>query len=188
MSSSANPSFQISIRSRPLLAELEDEAAWFVDSKANTVSSIYRSPNQIMQDPSNSENVNYIKRRYADVNYNYIFKYDQVFDHRSSTEDIYKLRCRDLVYTFTGGVNGTIFTYGQTMSGKTFTMLGALNNPGVLPFTLLDIFEDIDKVEKLFAKIRASLRNLTRKEKGIGTLKPLYLTLRSTMRPYPPFF
>jgi len=143
---SHNPSFQISIRARPLLEDLEDEEAWSIDTINNTVSSIYRSPHQFLQDPSSSENVNYIKRRYADVNYNYIFKFDQIFDYQNTTEDVYKQRCRDIVYSFMNGMNGTVFTYGQTMSGKTFTMLGAISNPGVLPFALLDVFEDIDKV------------------------------------------
>ena len=141
-----NPSFQISIRARPLLQSLEDEEAWSIDTEKHTVSSIYRPPNQFLQDPSSNENINYIKRRYADVNYNYIFKFDHVFDFKNTTEAVYKQRCRDIVYSFMSGSHGTIFTYGQTMSGKTFTMLGAINNPGVLPFAILDIFEDIEKV------------------------------------------
>ena len=143
---SPNSHFQLTIRSRPLLPGLEDEEAWSIDPQSSTVSSIYRPPNQFLQDPSSIENVNYIKRRYADVNYNYIFKFDGVFDHKNTTEDVYKYRCRDVVYSFMSGVSGTIFTYGQTMSGKTFTMLGAVNNPGILPFALLDIFDDIEKV------------------------------------------
>lgn len=38
------------------------------------------------------------------------------------------------------GFNSTIFMYGQTTSGKTFTMLGSPENPGVLPCSLRDIF------------------------------------------------
>jgi hypothetical protein len=33
--------------------------------------------------------------------------------------------------------------YGQTTSGKTYTMLGYQDNPGILPFALLDIFKEI---------------------------------------------
>ncbi len=179
-------SFQITIRSRPLLEALEDEEAWSVDTTNNTISSIYRSPSQFLQDPSHSENVNYIKRRYADVNYNYIFKFDQVFDYKNTTEDLYKQRCRDIVYSFMTGVNGTIFTYGQTMSGKTFTMLGAINNPGILPFALLDIFEEIEKVFCLFISsfifIDLVYFIVYRKEEKIGRSRQFYHTLRFIMK------
>lgn len=33
--------------------------------------------------------------------------------------------------------------YGATASGKTFSMIGDIENPGILPFSLLDIFEEI---------------------------------------------
>jgi Cdc6-like AAA superfamily ATPase len=32
--------------------------------------------------------------------------------------------CRDIVLSSLDGINGTIFMYGQTGAGKTFTMLG----------------------------------------------------------------
>jgi hypothetical protein len=38
--------------------------------------------------------------------------------------------------------------YGQTTSGKTFTMLGSPNNPGILPCVLRDIFLKIKKIKK----------------------------------------
>lgn len=145
--SSTTSHFQITVRSRPLLEDLEDEEAWQVDDSKNTISSIFSSPTQIVQD---SDSINYVKRRYADVNYSYVFQFDSVFSHKNTTEELYKQRCRDIVYSFMNGSNATIFTYGQTMSGKTFTMLGAINNPGILPFALLDIFEDIEKVSSFF--------------------------------------
>lgn len=44
------------------------------------------------------------------------------------------------------GFNGTIFAYGQTSSGKTFTMQGYLDNPeleGITPRIIKSIFEHI---------------------------------------------
>jgi len=38
------------------------------------------------------------------------------------------------------GYNGTVFMYGQTTSGKTYTMLGTPESPGILPCTVWDIF------------------------------------------------
>ena len=56
--------------------------------------------------------------------------------------------CKDVVSSALEGYNGSIFMYGQTTSGKTFTMLGSPNNPGILPCTLRDIFIKINKISK----------------------------------------
>jgi centromeric protein E len=39
------------------------------------------------------------------------------------------------------GLNGTIFTYGQTSSGKTFTMQGIHQTPGIIQYAAKDIFD-----------------------------------------------
>jgi kinesin family protein 5 len=46
------------------------------------------------------------------------------------------------------GFNGTIFAYGQTSSGKTFTMQGVLGNPeleGVIPRIIRYLYDVISK-------------------------------------------
>ena len=41
---------------------------------------------------------------------------------------------------------GTIFAYGQTGTGKTYTMMGEATNPGVTPRTINDIFAMVQMV------------------------------------------
>lgn len=41
------------------------------------------------------------------------------------------------------GFNGTIFAYGQTSSGKTYTMMGDDQNPGVMVLAAKEIFKQI---------------------------------------------
>jgi centromeric protein E len=55
------------------------------------------------------------------------------------------------------GFNGSIFMYGQTTSGKTFTMLGTQNSPGVLPCTIRDIFQLVDLVSKFKFNLAATI-------------------------------
>ena len=43
------------------------------------------------------------------------------------------------------GYNGTVFAYGPTGTGKTYTMLGNQDNMGLIVYTLKDIFETIRK-------------------------------------------
>ena len=45
------------------------------------------------------------------------------------------------------GFNGCIFMYGQTTSGKTYSMLGNKSQPGILPCAVRDVFKGIAKSE-----------------------------------------
>lgn len=41
------------------------------------------------------------------------------------------------------GFNGTVFAYGQTSSGKTHTMHGTADEPGVIPLAVRDVFDAV---------------------------------------------
>jgi centromeric protein E len=53
------------------------------------------------------------------------FNYDQTFGEESATGQVYDSICKDIVTSAVTGLNGTIFAYGQTSSGKTYTMQGS---------------------------------------------------------------
>ncbi|EPS70558.1 hypothetical protein M569_04200, partial [Genlisea aurea] len=69
------------------------------------------------------------------------FEFDHIFMENSTTEDVYRARTRDIVAGSLGGFNGTVFAYGQTSSGKTYTMRGSSSNPGVIPLAVYDLFD-----------------------------------------------
>jgi centromeric protein E len=46
------------------------------------------------------------------------------------------------------GLNGTIFAYGVTSSGKTHTMMGDENTPGIVPHAVSDLFHHISESDK----------------------------------------
>ena len=52
------------------------------------------------------------------------FKFSHVFDQESSQQDIYNVAARPILDSVLKGYNGTIMAYGQTASGKTYTMQG----------------------------------------------------------------
>ena len=52
------------------------------------------------------------------------------------------------IKNFLKGINGSIFTYGQTTSSKTFKMLDNPKNPGILPCVLKDTFNNLNKLTK----------------------------------------
>ena len=48
-----------------------------------------------------------------------------------------------MVVDYFNGFNGTIVAYGQTSSGKTHTMSGDGQEPGIIPLTIHQIFGEI---------------------------------------------
>ncbi|XP_070491651.1 kinesin-related protein 4-like [Chironomus tepperi] len=66
-----------------------------------------------------------------------------VFDEFSTNHDVYSL-CAQNVLKSLDGYNGTILTYGQTSSGKTFTMMGDNNTKGIVEMAIDDIFDKLN--------------------------------------------
>eukprot|EP00047_Mylnosiga_fluctuans_P024708 m.168525 g.168525 ORF g.168525 m.168525 type:complete len:760 (-) comp9910_c1_seq9:718-2997(-) len=78
------------------------------------------------------------------------FTFDTVFDHNSIQADVYNQTARPIVESVLEGYNGTIFAYGQTGTGKTFTMEGVRSEPekrGIIPNSFAHIFDRISKAE-----------------------------------------
>jgi len=49
---------------------------------------------------------------------------DECFGDQAANDRVYDQSCKDIVLSALEGINGTIFMYGQTGAGKTYTMLG----------------------------------------------------------------
>ncbi|GAA5834148.1 hypothetical protein JCM3766R1_004472 [Sporobolomyces carnicolor] len=74
----------------------------------------------------------------------------------SENYDVYQEAGKDLVLDAMEGFDAVIFAYGQTASGKTFTLSGDRSNPGIIPQAVSEIFTYIrDHSEKEFL-LRAS--------------------------------
>ena len=72
------------------------------------------------------------------------FSFDHVFTAKSTTKQIYDTCVAGpIVQSCLNGFNATVFAYGQTSSGKSYTMLGGDKNPGIVPLAVEDIFNTI---------------------------------------------
>jgi kinesin family protein 5 len=71
------------------------------------------------------------------------FVFDRVFAAGSSQEEVYLEVGRPLVQEMFRGLNVTILAYGQTSSGKTFTMQGYGTQQGIVPRLVKDLFAQI---------------------------------------------
>ncbi|TSK17800.1 Centromere-associated protein E [Bagarius yarrelli] len=84
------------------------------------------------------------------------FSFDRVFSADETTNQLYHDIAKPLVVSTVEGYNGTIFAYGQTSSGKTFSMMGSEHNPGVIPLAMADVFHTIKNCPKKEFLLRVS--------------------------------
>ena len=71
------------------------------------------------------------------------FQFDYVYPMETTQRQIYDEVAFPIVDSIFQGYNGTIFAYGQTGCGKTFTMMGIVDNPdlkGIIPNAFSHIF------------------------------------------------
>ncbi|KAK3318660.1 P-loop containing nucleoside triphosphate hydrolase protein [Apodospora peruviana] len=82
------------------------------------------------------------------------FTFDRVFDMSCKQSDIFDFSIKPTVDDILNGYNGTVFAYGQTGAGKSYTMMGTsiddLDGRGVIPRI----------VEQIFASILSSAANI----------------------------
>ncbi|XP_010535299.1 PREDICTED: kinesin-like protein KIN-7I [Tarenaya hassleriana] len=67
------------------------------------------------------------------------YSYDRVFGFESPTKHVYEEGAKEVVLCVLTGINSSIFAYGQTSSGKTYTM------SGITEFAMDDIYDYIEK-------------------------------------------
>ncbi|KAH6789406.1 ATP binding microtubule motor family protein [Perilla frutescens var. frutescens] len=70
------------------------------------------------------------------------YSFDKVFRGDCVTREVYEEGTKDIALSVVGGVNSTIFAYGQTSSGKTYTM------NGITEYAVADIYDYIEKHEE----------------------------------------
>ncbi|KAJ9537874.1 hypothetical protein OSB04_030607 [Centaurea solstitialis] len=117
--SGGGDSISVTIRFRPL-SEREcqrgDEIAWYADGGK------------------------LVRNEYNPVT---SYAFDRVFGSSAVTQEVYDVAARPVVKAAMEGVNGTVFAYGVTSSGKTHTMHGDCNSPGIIPLAIKDVFSII---------------------------------------------
>ncbi|PON51984.1 Kinesin-like protein [Parasponia andersonii] len=66
------------------------------------------------------------------------YTFDRVFGFDSPTKQVYEEGAKEVILSVVKGINSTIFAYGQTSSGKTYTM------NGVTEYAIADIYKCIE--------------------------------------------
>jgi kinesin family protein 18/19 len=68
------------------------------------------------------------------------YAFDYVFEPGSSQDSVYHHTTKFLVHGVLDGFNATVFAYGNTGAGKTYTMLGSPAEPGIMMRVMNDLF------------------------------------------------
>eukprot|EP01105_Mastigella_eilhardi_P028129 TRINITY_DN9067_c0_g1_i1.p1 TRINITY_DN9067_c0_g1~~TRINITY_DN9067_c0_g1_i1.p1 ORF type:complete len:1043 (-),score=358.10 TRINITY_DN9067_c0_g1_i1:61-2979(-) len=67
------------------------------------------------------------------------FRFDSCYPEETTQEQLYAAEVRQMVDYAFDGINASIFAYGNTGAGKTFTMQGNPTAPGVIPRVVADV-------------------------------------------------
>ncbi|KAG9085373.1 Kinesin-like protein kip2 [Ceratobasidium sp. UAMH 11750] len=130
----------VSVRVKPSKAETEaDKAlqeAWFVNQEKNSL----KLKEQFVRlgGPAAGE-----------------FHYDEILTG-TDNKAVYAATAKSHVRAAMDGYNSVIFAYGQTASGKTFTLSGSEEEPGIIPRAMRDVFGYIKKHPDREFLLRAS--------------------------------
>ncbi|CAI9782730.1 unnamed protein product [Fraxinus pennsylvanica] len=84
------------------------------------------------------------------------YAYDRVFGPTTTTRHVYDVASQHVVGGAMEGINGTIFAYGVTSSGKTHTMHGDQRSPGIIPLAVKDAFSIIQETPSREFLLRVS--------------------------------
>ncbi|MBN3307612.1 KIF19 protein, partial [Amia calva] len=73
------------------------------------------------------------------------YLFDVAFDYSATQDEVYRATTKGLIEGLISGYNATVFAYGPTGCGKTYTMLGTDREPGIYVRTLNDLFHAIEE-------------------------------------------
>ena len=124
MSKSSRESVKVAVRLRPMSSKEKQQGFTNIVDINQTQSSVYITNNH-------GEKVQ--------------FTYDFAFPQNCTQEEIYESTSAPIVSGVLDGFNGTIFAYGQTGTGKTYTMDGGSDDAtkGITPRAFEHIFDYI---------------------------------------------
>lgn len=139
MKSSGN-NIMVAVRIRPMN---ERELA----SQSNPVISAIDSNLIVLFDPSLEKNTGEVPRnRSKEKNY----AFDVVFREEATQNEVFEKSASFLIDGITKGYNASILAYGPTGAGKTYTMIGESNSPGLMSNTFNALFSLVESTSISF--------------------------------------
>ncbi|XP_003742705.1 kinesin-like protein KIN-7N [Galendromus occidentalis] len=107
---------------------------------------------------------------YATRSYLMPFGFDHIFSQKKTNFDIYAEVVKPVVTSFVAGQHGTVLTFGEKFSGKTHTMMGHHQDPGVIRRAVPQIFSEISSFKTGIRKFVVRVGFLEIDNEGIRDL------------------
>ncbi|KAG9349817.1 hypothetical protein JZ751_026170 [Albula glossodonta] len=123
----------VAIRIRPINDAEIEEGASIIAHKVDDQMVVLMDP---CEDPDDVLRANRSRAK--------TYMFDVAFDFTATQEDVYVATTKNLIEGVISGYNATVFAYGPTGAGKTYTMLGHDSEPGIYIRTLNDLFKAIE--------------------------------------------
>lgn len=124
----------VALRIRPFSDAEMEEAATVVAHRIDEQMVVLMDP---MEDPDDILRANRSREK--------TYMFDVAFDYSASQDQVYRATTKGLIEGLISGYNATVFAYGPTGCGKTYTMLGTDKEPGIYVRTLNDLFRAIEE-------------------------------------------
>ena len=132
LDSASSASLMVAVRTRPVLAEEHMRGV------RKDILRVMDKRTVVVLDPDDGKR--YLDRRGGRTKERR-YTYDCAFGKTATNKDVYERTGKVLIDGVLNGRNGTVFAYGATGSGKTHTMVGDENDPGMMLLSLADIFD-----------------------------------------------
>uniref|UniRef100_A0A674PJ80 Kinesin-like protein KIF19 n=1 Tax=Takifugu rubripes TaxID=31033 RepID=A0A674PJ80_TAKRU len=125
---------QVALRIRPVSDAEQEEGATIAAHRLDEQMVILMDP---LEDPDDILRANRSREK--------TYMFDVAFDYLASQAEVYRATTKGLIEGLISGYNATVFAYGPTGCGKTYTMLGTDKEPGIYVRTLNDLFRAIEE-------------------------------------------
>ncbi|XP_067012644.2 uncharacterized protein [Anabrus simplex] len=89
------------------------------------------------------KNRNMLKRKNREMQ----FVFDRVFGFSASNQEVFEGSTKELIKSLLDGFNCSVFVYGATGAGKTFTMLGNKSYPGISYLTMVELYAAMGRMK-----------------------------------------
>jgi len=99
--------------------------------------------------PNNTQIISQSPHTHPDPDRAATYAFDRVYSPSDSTRSLYEESIRGIIHSVVEGYHGSVFAYGQTNSGKTFTMTGCgkdgQGEEGVVRMAVKEIFQKVQE-------------------------------------------
>ncbi|KAJ1038285.1 hypothetical protein NDA11_007751 [Ustilago hordei] len=113
---------------RPIVKPMDQKVLVFDPPDTNPLTRLY-----------NNNPLAHGSRRNKDVRY----AFDRVFDSTASQSHVFAETCKPLLDGILNGYNASVFAYGATGCGKTHTISGTPQDPGLIFLTMKELYDRI---------------------------------------------